>query len=88
MAIPVLLAYFLTLSLSTSTNIPDPPDNEAVPRRTSRPNVVIGRAVPLLLRRCNASRTLPVPLSGRELEGLANPVTGLPDWDTGRTTGS
>jgi hypothetical protein len=83
---PVLVAYFDTLSFSTST-IGPPVDEEsdAVPRRISLPKVVIGRAVPDLRLLCKTSRTLLDPLMGRELEGRANPVTGLPDWETGRT---
>lgn len=89
MARPVRLAYFFTLSRSTSTSAPVvAPAREAVPRRTSRPKVVMGRlAVPRRLRLCRASRMSPVPLMGRELAGRRKPVTGRPALVVGRMPG-
>lgn len=56
-------------------------ESEAVPKRTSRPRVVIGRpeAVDMRLLDCRASRTdMLAPLIGRDELGRANPVTGRP----------
>jgi hypothetical protein len=83
---PVRVAYFATFNFSTSTiGPPVEEEREAVPRRISLPKVVIGRAVPDLRLLCKTSRTLFEPLIGRELDGRANPVTGRPDCETGRT---
>ena len=71
--------------------------SEAVPRRTKRPDVVVGRAVPgLPPRSAVATRCFAVPVRcpvprrvlpvmGRELvPGRAKPVVGLPDCVSGR----
>ncbi len=90
MASPVFPAYFAIFNFSTSTKEPfAAEDKEAVPKRTSLPRFVIGRAaVPVLLLLVSAVRTSVVPEAGLELEGRAKPVTGRPDCDTGRTEGS
>jgi hypothetical protein len=76
MANPVCLAYFFTFNRSTSNILVCVFTNDAVPNRSSLPNVVIGlepEAVePRLL--CNAVRRSE-PVVGRELEGRAKPVT-------------
>lgn len=89
MARPVRPAYFLTLSFSTSTNAPvAKEDRDAVPKRTSLPRVVIGLAVAVRRPLCRAALTSLELVVGRELDGLAKPVKGRPDWETGRTAGS
>eukprot|EP00976_Prorocentrum_cordatum_P109915 1195101-Prorocentrum_minimum.AAC.4 len=64
-----------------------PPGSEsmdAVPKRTNRPELVIGREVPGLLP-ANACSTEELPGRAVLVPGLAKPVSGLPLADIGRT---